>query len=421
MRCNYNFVIINFMPQPMKTSPTPQFMPFALPEIGEEEIASVVECMRSNWLTSGPRVREFEKKFTDFIGADVEAVSINSATAGLTIALEALGVGFGDEVITTAYTFSASAMSAVYLGATPVLVDIDPVTMNMDANLIEAAITPRTKAIIPVHFAGLACDMDAIISIAKKYNLKIVEDAAHALPCKYKGKMIGSLETDATVYSFYATKTITTGEGGMLVTRNPEIAKRARIMRLHGISTDAFDRYTSTKPKWFYEITAPGYKCNMTDIAAAIGIPQLARANDFQRKRSYIRQKYVAAFADLPIILPVENCCISGFMCDGAACAKNHSPCIHSHHLFVIRLTEAAKINRDDFIARISAEYGIGCSVHFIPLNLHPFWQEKLGVNAEDFPHAVKAYKNAVSLPIYTKMTDGDIQRVIVAVQEILE
>jgi dTDP-4-amino-4,6-dideoxygalactose transaminase len=409
------------MPQPMKTSPTPQFMPFALPEIGEEEIASVVECMRSNWLTSGPRVREFEKKFTDFIGADVEAVSINSATAGLTIALEALGVGFGDEVITTAYTFSASAMSAVYLGATPVLVDIDPVTMNMDANLIEAAITPRTKAIIPVHFAGLACDMDAIISIAKKYNLKIVEDAAHALPCKYKGKMIGSLETDATVYSFYATKTITTGEGGMLVTRNPEIAKRARIMRLHGISTDAFDRYTSTKPKWFYEITAPGYKCNMTDIAAAIGIPQLARANDFQRKRSYIRQKYVAAFADLPIILPVENCCISGFMCDGAACAKNHSPCIHSHHLFVIRLTEAAKINRDDFIARISAEYGIGCSVHFIPLNLHPFWQEKLGVNAEDFPHAVKAYKNAVSLPIYTKMTDGDIQRVIVAVQEILE
>jgi len=421
LRCNYNFVIINFMPQPMKTSPTPQFMPFALPEIGEEEIASVVECMRSNWLTSGPRVREFEKKFTDFIGADVEAVSINSATAGLTIALEALGVGFGDEVITTAYTFSASAMSAVYLGATPVLVDIDPVTMNMDANLIEAAITPRTKAIIPVHFAGLACDMDAIISIAKKYNLKIVEDAAHALPCKYKGKMIGSLETDATVYSFYATKTITTGEGGMLVTRNPEIAKRARIMRLHGISTDAFDRYTSTKPKWFYEITAPGYKCNMTDIAAAIGIPQLARANDFQRKRSYIRQKYVAAFADLPIILPVENCCISGFMCDGAACAKNHSPCIHSHHLFVIRLTEAAKINRDDFIARISAEYGIGCSVHFIPLNLHPFWQEKLGVNAEDFPHAVKAYKNAVSLPIYTKMTDGDIQRVIVAVQEILE
>jgi len=409
------------MLQLMKKIEPTKFMPFALPEIGEEEIANVVECMRSGWLTSGPRVREFEKKFTEFIGGGVEAVSVNSATAGLTIALEACGIGEGDEVITSAYTFSASAMSAVYLGAKPVLVDIDPVTMNIDASLIEASITPRTKAIIPVHFAGLACDMDAIIAIAKKHKLKVIEDAAHALPCKYKGKMIGSLDTDATVYSFYATKTITTGEGGMIVTRNSEIAKRARIMRLHGISTDAFDRYTSTKPKWYYEITAPGYKCNMTDIAAAIGIPQLAKAYEFQKKRAYIRQQYVEAFADLPIILPVETCQVSGVMCNGSSCNKNNAPCIHSHHLFVIRLADKAKINRDDFISRMSEEYAIGCSVHFIPLNLHPFWQEKLSVNAESFPLAVKAYKNAVSLPLYTKMSQEDIDRVIEAVRELIK
>lgn len=383
---------------------TPPFLPFALPEIGEEEINGVVECMRSGWLTSGPRVREFEQKFAKFIGGEVEAVSLNSATAGLTIALEACGVGAGDEVITTPYTFSASAMSAVYLGATPVLVDIDPATININPALIEAAITTRTKAIVPVHFAGLACDMDIIIAIAKKHNLKVVEDAAHALPCLYNGKMIGSLDTDATVYSFYATKTITTGEGGMIVTRNPEIAARARIMRLHGISTDAFDRYTSTKPKWFYQITAPGYKCNMTDIAAAIGIPQLARANNFQKKRAYIAEKYMAAFKDLPVILPTGS-------------SKNN---LHSHHLFVIRLNENAPVSRDEFIKIMSEKYGIGCSVHFIPLNLHPFWQEKLGVNENDFPLAVNAYKHAVSLPIYTKMTDGDINRVINATKEIL-
>lgn len=398
------------------------FLPFALPDIGEEEIAGVTECMRSGWLTSGPRVREFEKLFAEFVGNSVEAISVNSATAGLTIALEACGVGAGDEVITTPYTFSASAMSAVYLGATPVLLDIDPVTMNIDVNLIEAAITPRTKAIVPVHFAGLACDMDKIISIAKKHNLKVVEDAAHALPCIYNGKMIGALDTDATVYSFYATKTITTGEGGMLVTKNPEIAKRARIMRLHGISTDAFDRYTSTKPKWYYEITAPGYKCNMTDIAAAIGIPQLAKANEFQKKRQYIRDRYVEAFGDLPLLLPAGEG--KGKREKGKE-NLNPSPLplcpnLHSHHLFVIRLTEEAPISRDDFIKRMSEEYKIGCSVHFIPLNLHPFWQEKLGVNAESFPLAVEAYKNAVSLPIYTKMNDDDIDRVIEAVRGIL-
>jgi dTDP-4-amino-4,6-dideoxygalactose transaminase len=379
-------------------------IPFAIPDIGQEEIDLVVECMKSGWLTSGPKVREFEKNFAEFMGGGVEAISLNSATAGLTLALEAVGVGQGDEVITTPYTFSATGMSAVYLGATPVLVDIDPVTMNIDPAKIEAAITPKTKAIIPVHFAGLSCDMDAIIAIAKKHKLHIIEDAAHALPATYKGKLIGALDTAASVYSFYATKTITTGEGGMVVTRNPDVAARCRTMRLHGISRDVFDRYTSKTANWYYEITAPGFKCNMTDIAAAIGIPQLKKAKKFQQLRESIKQKYYAAFKDLPIILPDEG----------------REGDIHSWHLFVIRLKDDAAISRDEFIKAMAEKYGIGCSVHFIPLNLHPFWQDKLGVNEDSFPLATDAYKRAVSLPIYTKMSDSEVDRVIAATKALL-
>jgi dTDP-4-amino-4,6-dideoxygalactose transaminase len=379
-------------------------IPFAIPDIGQEEIDLVVECMKSGWLTSGPKVREFESNFSDFIGGDVQAVSLNSATAGLTLSLEACGVGAGDEVITTPYTFSATAMSAVYLGATPVLVDIDPVTMNIDPAKIEQAITPKTKAIIPVHFAGLACDMDPIIDIAKRHKLSIIEDAAHALPTTYKGKLIGTLDTAASIYSFYATKTITTGEGGMVVTKNPELASRCKTMRLHGISRDVFDRYTSTTANWYYEITAPGHKCNMTDIAAAIGIPQLKKARKFQQIRQNIKQRYYEAFKDLPITLPNEG----------------NKDDIHAWHLFVIRLSDDAPISRDDFIKTMADQYGIGCSVHFIPLHFHPFWQSKLNVSEDSFPIASDAYKRAVSLPIYTKMTDEQIERVIAATTALL-
>jgi dTDP-4-amino-4,6-dideoxygalactose transaminase len=379
-------------------------IPFALPEIGDDEINGVVECMRSGWLTTGPKSKQFEQNFADFIGDGVKAVSINSATAGLILSLEAVGVSAGDEVITTPYTFSATGMSAVHVGATPVFVDIDPFTMNIDASKIETAITPKTKAIMPVHFAGLPCDMDAIIAIAKKHNLKVIEDSAHALPATYKGKLIGTLDTDATVYSFYATKTITTGEGGMVVTKNEAIAKRCQIMRIHGISRDVFDRYTSKTANWYYEITAPGYKCNMTDLAAAIGIPQLQKANKFQQVRQSIKERYFEAFRDLPITLPNE-----GLAGD-----------IHSWHLFVIRLNEDAPMNRDEFIQTMAEKYGISCSVHFIPLHLHPFWQEKLGVNENSFPLATTAYKQAVSLPIYTKMSDEAIERVINATRELL-
>src|SRR6185436_7845006 len=280
------------------------FLPFALPEIGEEEITEVVDALRSGWLTTGPKTARFEANFAEFIGGGVQALAVNSATAGLHLALEASGVGAGDEVITTTYTFTATAEVIRYLGAHPVLLDIDPQTFNLDPAQIGSAITPRTKAIIPVHFAGLSCAMDEILAIARKHNLRVIEDAAHALPTTYRGKLIGALESDATVYSFYATKTITTGEGGMIVTRDAELARRCRVMRLHGISRDVFDRYTSTTPAWHYEVVAPGFKYNMSDLAAAVGIHQLKKAWQFQARRQELAAAYTAAFADLPVILP---------------------------------------------------------------------------------------------------------------------
>jgi dTDP-4-amino-4,6-dideoxygalactose transaminase len=379
------------------------FLPFALPDIGEAEIAGVVESMRSGWLTTGPKTKQFEQAFAEFIGGNVETVSVNSATAGLHLALEALGIGPGDEVITTVHTFTATAEVVRYMGADPVFVDIDPVTLNIDVTQIEAAITPRTKAIIPVHLAGLSCDMTPILTIARQHNLKVVEDAAHALPTIHKGQMIGTLESDVTVYSFYATKTITTGEGGMLVTRNPEVAQRARTMRIHGINRDAFDRYTSTKPAWYYEIVAPGFKYNMTDIAAAIGIPQLQKAWAFQKRRAAMADRYHAAFADLPLTLP-------------AAAPAND---VHSWHLYIIRLDSALTMSRDAFIQAM-ADAGIGCSVHYIPLHLQPYWRDTYQLQPQGFPVSSGVFDRAVSLPLYTKMTDADQERVIQAVRRIL-
>ncbi|MDQ5925965.1 MAG: hypothetical protein QG554_907, partial [Pseudomonadota bacterium] len=254
------------------------FLPFALPEIGEEEIAEVVDTLRSGWVTTGPKARLFEQAFVDYLGdASLQAIAVNSATAGLHLALEALGIGPGDEVITTTHTFTATAEVVRYLGADVKLVDIDPATLNIDPAAIEAAITPRTKALMPVHYAGLSVDMDAIHAIAQKHGLKVVEDAAHALPTTWKGQTIGTLHSDAVVFSFYANKTMTTGEGGMLVTRDAAVAARAKVMRLHGINRDAFDRFTAKVPSWYYEIVAPGFKYNLTDIAAAMGLHQLKR------------------------------------------------------------------------------------------------------------------------------------------------
>jgi dTDP-4-amino-4,6-dideoxygalactose transaminase len=361
-----------------------KFIPFALPDIGEGEI---------------------ENKFVEFLGGNLEAISVNSATAGLHLALEACGIKSGDEVIVPTLTFTATAEVIRYLGANPIFIDCDPRTLNIDINQIEAKITPKTRAIIPVHFAGLACDMPKILAIAKKYNLRVIEDAAHTLPSKFNNVMIGQHDSDAIVYSFYATKTITTGEGGMVVTKNLEIAKRCRIMRLHGISRDAFDRYTSTKPAWYYEVIAPGYKYNLTDIASTLGLCQLARAHKFHQRRTQMAEKYQTSLEGLPIKLPPV--------------VANADTDIHSWHLFVINLLPEAKVSRDEFIAKMS-ERGIGTSVHFIPLHIQPYWRDEYQLKEADFPHAAKYYSTAVSLPLYTKMSDIDHDYVITTIRQIL-
>lgn len=379
------------------------FLPFALPDIGEEEINEVVDSLKSGWLTTGPKTKRFEEDFAQYIGDGVQAIAVNSATAGLHLALEAAGIGPGDEVITSTYTFTSTAEVIRYLGADPVFVDVNPGTLNIDVKQIRNAITERTRAIIPVHFAGLACDMQEIMNIASEYKLRVIEDAAHALPTSYNSKLVGLLNTDAAVFSFYATKTLATGEGGMVVTRNEEIARRCRVMRLHGINRDAFDRYTSEKPSWYYEVIAPGFKYNMTDLAASLGIHQLRKLNGMQAKREAMARKYDEAFQGLPLILPARP--LPGDQ--------------HAWHLYVIRLKDEAKMGRDDFIAEMFHR-GIGCSVHFIPLHLHPYWRDTYQLKPEDFPCAYDGYKRAVSLPLYTRMTEDDQERVIKAVVELL-
>ena len=385
------------------------FLPFALPEIGEDDIAEVVDTLRSGWITTGPKARRFEADFKAWLGDagdDIEGlhcIAVNSATAGLHLALEALGIVPGDEVITTTHTFTATVEVVRYLGADVKLVDIDPATLNIDPALIEAAITPRTRAIIPVHYAGLAADMPAILAIARRHGLKVVEDAAHALPSTSAGARVGTLASDATVFSFYANKTITTGEGGMLVTRDAALAKRAQIMRLHGMSRDAFDRFTATVPSWYYEIVAPGFKYNLTDIAAALGIHQLKKAHAFAQHRATIAARYNAAFADLPVITAPE-----------AALGQ-----IHPWHLYVLRLRPEAGMGRDAFIERLFAQ-GIGCSVHYIPLHLQPYWRDRYQLQAKNFPASQHAYEHMLSLPIYSLMGQADVERVIAAVRGLL-
>lgn len=381
-----------------------KFLPFALPDIGEEEISAVVETLRSGWVTTGPKTKQFEQEFVQYLGGGLEAISVNSATAGLHLALEACGVSNGDQVIVPTLTFTATAEVIRYLGADPIFIDCDPNTLCIDIAQIEGKITQQTKAIMPVHMAGLACDMDAIIQIARKYNLRVIEDAAHSLPTKVNNVMIGQHDSDAIVYSFYATKTITTGEGGMVVTKDPELAKRCRVMRLHGISRDAFDRYTSNKPAWFYEIVAPGFKYNLTDIASSLGLSQLAKADRFQMRRQQMAERYLAELSDLPLILPPQ--------------VVNKESDLHAWHLFCCQLA-TDKISRDEFIQAMS-ELGIGTSVHFIPLHIQPYWKEYYNLRSEDFPNATKYYTNAFSLPLYTKMTDDDQTRVIAAIRKIL-
>ncbi|HQY38122.1 MAG TPA: DegT/DnrJ/EryC1/StrS family aminotransferase [Giesbergeria sp.] len=383
---------------------TPPFLPFARPDIGEAEIAAVTQALRSGWVTTGPKTKEFEQAFTDYLGGNgLQSIAVNSATAGLHLALEALGIGPGDEVIAPTLTFTATVEVVRYLGADPVLVDVDPVTLNIDPGAIRAAITPRTKAIMPVHYAGLACRMDEILAIAREHGLKVVEDAAHALPTTWKGQLVGQLQSDVTVFSFYANKTITTGEGGMAVTRHPALAERMRVMRLHGMSRDAFDRFSAKTPAWYYEIVAPGFKYNMTDVAAAMGVEQLARLPQFVQRRQYLAARYQAQLAGLPLVQPAD------------APAGD----THAWHLYVVRLVPGARAGRDEIIQALS-DRGIGTSVHYVPLHRQPYWRDRYQLTPARFPHAEAAYQCMLSLPLFTAMHDTDQDRVIAALHELL-
>jgi dTDP-4-amino-4,6-dideoxygalactose transaminase len=331
---------------------------------------------------------------------------VNSATAGLHLVLEALRVGPGDKVAVPVHTFTASAEVVRYLGADPMFVDVEPDTLNMDADRLNQAIRQNgaVKAIMPVHFGGQACDMHALDEIARHSGAALVEDAAHAFPTTFRGQLIGTIGK-ATVFSFYATKTITTGEGGMVATDDESLAARIKVMRLHGISRDVFDRYTSDKPSWFYEVIAPGFKYNMTDVAAAIGVHQLKRADEFRLRRTAIAMAYDQAFANLPLERPVPR----------------RPEDQHAWHLYVIQLClDQLRISRDEFIARMAAA-GIGTSVHFIPLHLQPYWRDRYSLTPRDFPVATAQFQRIVSLPIYPAMGDDEVGRVIEAVRKILK
>ena len=382
-------------------SESSKFLPFALPLIGEDEVSEVNEVLRSGWLTTGPKATQFEIDFSKFVNVS-HSLAVNSATSGLHLALEAIGIEEGDKVVTTPYTFTATAEVIRYLGADPLFVDIESDTFNINPNLITNIEDKAIKAILPVHFAGQSCDMDPILEMAEVNKWKVVEDAAHSLPATYKGQNIGTIG-DITAYSFYVTKTIATGEGGMVVTNNMDYAERMRTMRLHGINRDVFDRYRSKSPSWYYEVVAPGYKYNMSDISAAIGIHQLKKAWEFQKRRQWIAERYNEAFIDLPLRTP--------------HIARQED--VHSWHLYVIQLElESINVTRDNFIELMMKE-GIGTSVHFIPLHIQPYWRDRYGFKPEDFPVAYDVYKRAVSLPIYPKMTDDDVERVIQTVKSI--
>jgi dTDP-4-amino-4,6-dideoxygalactose transaminase len=377
------------------------FLPFYMPDIAEDEIQAVMETLRSGWLTTGVRVRQFEEDFAHYVGSQ-HAVAVNSGTAALHLALDAVGVKEGDEVLVPTMTFAATAEVVLYFRAKPVLVDCRHDTMNLDPDQIEKVITSRTKAIIPVHIGGQPCDMDRILEIARERHLKVIEDAAHALPTRYRGRLVGTIG-DITCFSFYATKTITTGEGGMATTDNPEWAERMRIMSLHGISHDAWKRYTA-EGSWYYEILYPGYKYNLTDVAASLGIQQLKKADRFWELRRRCVDWYNDGLKDVPeVSVPYVAPEVQ-----------------HAWHLYVIQLNlEMLRISRNEFIELLKKE-NIGTSVHFIPLHLHPYYRNTFGYRPADFPTASSVFERIISLPLYPKMTETDVQRVIGTVRALV-
>jgi dTDP-4-amino-4,6-dideoxygalactose transaminase len=387
-------------PNAERREPRSAFLPFSPPDIDETDIAAVADAMRSGWITTGPRVKKLEEEFTRFVGAPA-AAGFNSCTAALHTALIALGVGPGDEVITTPNTFCASVNVIEHVGARPVMVDVEADTLNIDPALVARAITARTKAIIPVHFAGHPADLDPINAAAKPRNITVLEDSAHAFPAKYKGRTIGS-GSNPVAFSFYATKNMTTGEGGML-TGDPELLDKARVAGLHGMSRDAWKRYDKGG-SWFYEVVMPGFKYNMPDIQAALGLTQLQKIERLQKRRYEIVRSYDEAFKGEAAL-------------ETPSCRKDVD---HAWHLYTLRLRpEALTIGRDNFIKEMAAR-NIGTSVHFIPVHLHPYYRDKYGLKPKDFPVAFSNYERILSIPLHPRLTDSDVADVAGAVLDIV-
>jgi dTDP-4-amino-4,6-dideoxygalactose transaminase len=376
-------------------------LPYHQPYIEKEEINEVVETLKSGWLTTGPRTLKFEEAFSDYIGCR-HSIGLNSCTAGLHLALAVKGFVANDEVITTTMTFPATANAIIHAGLRPVFVDIEVGTLNMDVSLIEEKITPRTRAIIPVHFAGHPCDMDPIMELASKHKLAVIEDAAHALETKYKNQKIGNLG-NPTAFSFYANKNITTGEGGMLVLNDDFLADKLRILRLHGISRDAWKRYgKSGFTHW--ELHSPGYKYNMADINAAIGIHQLKKVNRFMELRKKYAALYDLAFKQIPELETLQT--------------KEYAE--PSHHLYIISLRlEQLTVSRDEFIDAIQST-GIGVAVHYKGLHLQPYYQKECGILKDQFAIATHYSERVISLPLYPLMSIRDIERVIGVVTDLI-
>lgn len=377
-------------------------VPFFRPDIGDEEIAAVVDTLRSGWLTVGPRTQEFEEAFARAVGAP-HAVAVSSCTAALHLALDALELEPGDEVITSTLTFAATGATIVHTGARPVLADCTRDTLNIDPADVARKVTPRTRAVVPVHFAGQPAPMDEILEIARQYRLKVVEDAAHALPASYRGRSVGTIG-DLTAFSFYATKNLTTGEGGMLTLADAALADRLRTRRLHGMSRDAWRRY-SAQGSWRYDVSYPGFKYNMTDVAASMGVVQLRRLPALHRRRQEIVALYDQMLGDRPELEPLTV----------------QPDVLHAWHLYVVRIRpEQLRIDRDALIELLKAE-GIGTAVHFIPLHLHSFYRDAFGYRPEDFPVASAAAETILSLPLFTLMSDDDVRYVATTLRRILD
>ncbi len=378
-----------------------KFLVFGQPHISKEEIQEVVQTLKSGWIGSGPKVERFEQAFKEYIGCE-HAMAVSSCTAGLHLALRACGIGAGDQVITTPMTFAATANTIINVGAEPVFVDCDKTTLNIDLSRIESAITDKTKAIIPVHFAGRPCDMPAIMDIAAQYKLYVIEDAAHAIEAVSQGKKVGTIG-DLTCFSFYATKNITTAEGGMVTCQDDGLAENIKLHALHGLSKGAWRRFSDEGFK-HYQVIYPGFKYNMTDIAASLGIQQLAKIERFHARRREIWDLYKEAFADLPVILP-----------PGEAAGD-----LHAMHLFILLLDlEQLKADRDQIMEALYHE-NIGCGVHYVSLHLHPYYQERYGFVADDFPSAAWVSERTLSIPFSPHLSDNDIADVIAAVRKVL-